>query len=88
MDICVRYWLSDAYPLHQVALRPRSRRAGATRRGVARSFAQMGEAFGMRQSGVIALLCELILLGERRRTLTRDRSGGAEFRWFEPRGLR
>ena len=54
--------VSDAYPSHQVALSPWSRRAGATWRGVARSFAQMGEAFGMRQSGIIACYVNLYFL--------------------------
>ncbi len=45
---------SDAYPTHQVVCAPRSWRAGTAWRGGAHSFAQMGEAFGMRRSGIIA----------------------------------
>jgi len=45
---------SAGHPPHQVVWAPWIRRAGTSWRGVARSFAQMGEAFGMRRSGIIA----------------------------------
>ena len=45
---------SDPYPPHQVVWAPRSGRAGTAWRGGAHSCAQMGEAFGMRRSEIIA----------------------------------
>jgi hypothetical protein len=45
---------SAGHPPLQVVWAPWIRRAVTAWRGVARSFAQMGEAFGMRRSGIIA----------------------------------